>query len=482
MALLRLLGIAALCAAGCTRANPDYCNEQQPCAGDRVCDLAGVQGKTNACVAPLCEPGEVIECRVTEASVCADNQLEATVEQCEFGCTPAIGCVPCPAGGKACRAKNDSFEVAVCAGDGSVIDQRECVLGCADDEVCMDIDPANDLAMDLDFIDDNLTAVGDLALEDGAVIDGVAGTITDARGQPVEGFSVRQRQQSDNAPDMTVFRVRSLSIAGEVTVVGADVVAFAAIGDIVIDGTLIVRSGAIDEGENCVGVLGGTAPPDAGGSGGGGYRNDGGGGGSGGNAPGSQGGQSFGSSSLEPLSGGCSGGGALGGAGGGGLQLSSRTRVLVNAGAGINAGGQGGDTPAAIAGNLQPVGGGGSGGGLLLEAPIVMVDATGFVAANGGGGGCATRAMSVAGANGGLSEQQAPGADCSGNSNAADGGDGGSRSAAADSGQSQPNSGIEDAGGGGGGSIGRIRVNTVLVSPGDIRFSPDPSLSSLDTR
>lgn len=476
----RLLAIAALTATlGCTRANPDYCDPQQPCDGDRVCDLGGINGKTNACVTPLCEPGEVLECRADEAETCVDNQLETAVERCEFGCTEAIGCMPCPPGGKTCRPDGDTFEVAVCAEDGSVVDRRECVLGCADDQVCTDVAPSNELELDLDFIDNNLEAVADLVLESGSVIDS-SGMIRDSAGAPIEGFSFRQRTPG-GAPTMTVFRVRSLEIKGDVSVIGAEVVGIAAIGEIRIDGVVTVRAGSLaDPINDCVGDDGNELAPDSSGSGGGGFATMGGnGGGVFGIDPGA-GGVDFGSRSLVPLFGGCAGGGEMGGTGGGGLQLVSRSRISFGPSAAINAGGLGGTTPVS-AGDLASAGGGGSGGGVLLEAPIVEIHATAFIAANGGAGGCVERGNSAAGADGQLTVQQAQGGDCA-VANSGSGGDGGSRTSGGENGTAGPTSGTADAGGGGGGSVGRVRVNTVLDSPQDAPFSPEPDFGMLDTR
>lgn len=470
-----------LWAVGCTRPNPDYCDTDHPCAGDRVCDLTGVLGSRNACVSPVCSPGEVVACDGQRAETCAANQLGTVTEECEFGCTDS-GCMPCPPGGKTCREHEpEVYEVAVCAEDGSVIDRRDCVLGCADAERCIDIAPSNDLGADLDFIDENLVDVADLTLADGYTVHS-DGTITDAAGQPVEVVSSRERTPGGGAP-MRVFRVRSLAITGEVVLAGPDVIAFAAIGDISIDGVLIARAGATADPSNaCVGEEGTAATLDGSGSGGGGFASTGGAGGGAGGLDGGDGGQSFGNATLIPLLGGCAGGGPMGGSGGGGVQLVSRSRILVGPGAGINAGGLGGGAAVSL-GGATPPGGGGSGGAVLLEAPVIDIAETGFIAANGGGGGCSAPMVSAPGGDGALSDAQAPGGDCM-RSNSGRGGAGGSKAGSREDGQTGTDveGGVADGGGGGGGSFGRIRVNTVLGAPSSSRFSPDAETGTLDTR
>ena len=480
MGLIRcsLLCVGLLLTGGCTRANPDYCDADSPCAGEQVCDLEGVLGNRNACVPPVCAPGEVLSCDGEEAEVCTDDRLGTAVETCEFGCNDD-GCAPCPAGGRACRELEPGVsEVAVCAGDGSVIDQRECVLGCFDDQRCTDVDPSNDLELDLDMIDRELAAIGDLILEDGYTVHS-DGTITDGADQQVPVASFQLRPQA-GGPMMTVFHARSIEITGEVLLTGPDVIAFVAIGDITIDGTLIVRSGGlVDPINGCVGDAGTASGLDASGSGGGGYESSGGNGGDADTLAGGPGGQSVAATSaLIPLKAGCAGGGEMGGDGGGGLQLVSRSRIVVTADAGINAGGAGGSAPVGPA--VSPAGGGGSGGGVLLEAPVIDIAESGFVAANGGGGACVAPSEVKPGADGLLAATQAPGGNCLVN-NSGRGGAGGAKAGLREDGQDQPGGSV-DAGGGGGGSVGRIRVNSVLGAPSSSRFSPDPALGTLDTR
>lgn len=469
--------LSGLILVSCTRANPDFCDAEQPCAGDRVCDLAGVLGSRNACVTPICAPGEVLSCDGTRAEQCADNLLETNVADCEFGCNDA-GCLPCPAGGRACREVEPGLsEVAVCGEDGSVLDRRDCVLGCVDSERCTDIVPSNDLDNDLGFIDGNLEDIVDLELGDGFTVHS-DGTITDADDQPITAPSSRERMPGIG-PTMRVFRVRELSVTGEVALTGPDVIAFVANGDIRINGLLVVRSGSLSDAANdCVGEPGTQLSEDAGGGGGGGFESNGGRGGDVGGIGGGNGGQSFGNSTLIPLFGGCAGGGDMGGRGGGGLQLVSRSRIVLEPGAGINAGGRGGSAPVSV--GVIPPGGGGSGGGVLLEAPVIDVAETAFVAANGGGGGCTGLSVSQSGADGELGAAQALGGDCA-SSNFGLGGDGGSKADNRDNGQDRPSSASDDSGGGGGGSVGRIRVNSILGVPSSSRFSPDPSVGTLDS-
>jgi hypothetical protein len=180
--------------------------------------------------------------------------------------------------------------------------------------------------------------------------------------------------------------------------------------------------------------------------------------------------------SLQPLRGGGGGGagsfddsGGGGGGGGGALQITSLTRIVLDAPAssmflGIFANGAGGG--GAIDGGG---GGGGAGGAILLEAPEITADAV-YVVANGGGGGGGGIAgtENLDGENGTQN-----GAVAAGGLGDFDGGSGGT-------GMSSPGNG-EGGGlntGGGGGSVGIIRVH---VAPGRFSrasavFSPEPQI------
>jgi hypothetical protein len=181
--------------------------------------------------------------------------------------------------------------------------------------------------------------------------------------------------------------------------------------------------------------------------------------------------------SLQPLRGGGGGGagsfddsGGSGGGGGGAVQITSLTRIVLDAPAsslflGIFANGAGGAGATDGGG-----GGGGAGGAILLEAPEITADAV-YVVANGGagGGGGIAGTENVNGADGTRDGDVAAGGDGD-----FDGGDGGT-------GMSSPGNG-EGGGlntGGGGGSVGIIRVH---VTPGQFSrasavFSPEPQVS-----
>ena len=215
------------------------------------------------------------------------------------------------------------------------------------------------------------------------------------------------------------------------------------------------------------------------GGGGGGFATDGASGGTAGSAVGGAGGSlELGSCpgvSLQPLRGGGGGGagsfddsGGVGGGGGGALQITSLTRIVLDAPAsslflGIFANGAGGG--GAIDGGG---GGGGAGGAILLEAPEITADAV-YVVANGGGGG------------GGIAgTEHLNGADGPRNGDVAVGGAGDFNGGNGGTGMSSPGNG-EGGGyntGGGGGSVGIIRVH---VAPGRFSrasavFSPEPQV------
>jgi hypothetical protein len=177
---------------------------------------------------------------------------------------------------------------------------------------------------------------------------------------------------------------------------------------------------------------------------------------------------------LQPLRGGGGGGsgagdasGGSGGGGGGAVQITSFTRILLDAPAssmflGIFASGAGGG--GALDGGG---GGGGAGGAILLEAPEVTVDAM-FVVANGGGGG----AGGIAGT------ENLDGDNGLRNGEAAAGGAGDFAGGAGGTGTAPAGAGVGGGynTGGGGGSVGIIRVHA--ASGGFSRegavFSPEP--------
>ncbi len=249
-----------------------------------------------------------------------------------------------------------------------------------------------------------------------------------------------------NAPAICAFYAGSFDIS-DAAVTGANVLAFAAVGDIAIRGTIDAAAkqrvqgnlnagpGAVATGD-CVGVQSAGA-----------MRN---GGGGGGNA--TAGGDGYNSASVPfasagglaqqnftPVFGGCAG--AITTAGGGGaLQLDSLSGVHIAGSALLAFGGQGGDSVG---------GGGGAGGTIIIEAPAVEI--AGRIAANGGGGGA--NGSCTDGGNGAHATNDATAA-AGGVCNGATGGAGGTATAPADRGHNG------FSGAGGGGSVGRILIRT----------------------
>jgi hypothetical protein len=263
---------------------------------------------------------------------------------------------------------------------------------------------------------------------------------------------------------ISMWRFRSVTITGTITLIGRRPVAIVAHGPISIAGVIVATGpcptilpgpggfeGGSNEGEAgdapaTTPLAGGRgAPSNASGGGGGGHGSL---GGAGLNAAG---GTAFGDPAIV-LVGGAGGGAGFnggnygrGGGGGGALQIISNTKIEIAGG--INAGGCGGK---AGTGNSDSGGGGGAGGAILLEAPSVIV--TGILAANGGGGGGGGGGGATIGANGSLGTMPAPAG--AGNNAGEQGG------AGAATGQAAGSGGNAGTPGGGGGGMGRIRINT----------------------
>lgn len=288
---------------------------------------------------------------------------------------------------------------------------------------------------------------------------------------------------------IAMFRFKSLTVGGTITLIGARPIALVADGAVTIKGIVDARGlcssfvagpGGFNGGSTA--GADGNAPVTTNGGGSGAASDSGGGGGAhasaGGSAEDASGGMPYGDPTIMTLVGGAGGGAGGGGAnfgrgggGGGALQIVSNTEISIADG-GINAGGCGGK---AGAGNNDSGGGGGAGGTILLEAPSVTV--TGTLAANGGGGGGGGGNMAKPGDNGALGTTAAGGG--SGDSPDEGGGDGAATGKEAGSGGDGSNPG------GGGGGIGRIRINTrngtgatltsATLSPGpsdpEMRFS-----------
>lgn len=275
----------------------------------------------------------------------------------------------------------------------------------------------------------------------------------------------------DDGGDACVFRFESLTIAAtsSVRAVGFLPVILISEGPLTLLGELSADStrggsplmGAGDGTGGTAGTGGVRASLSGSGGGGGGFGTAGGRGGDvwSGSGAGGLGGGATPMPTLEPLVGGGIGGaggtsamsGPRGGRAGGGIQLSSRTRVVIQGYLGAaGSGGDGGD------GSGGGGGGGGSGGGLLIEAPEVVLsgDTRINVAGGGGGSGPCVAGSSTAGQDG-AEEEGAPagGTVCSFMSGGAGGAGAGGTSAAGP--------GSRGSGGGGGAGVVRFRARTL---------------------
>jgi hypothetical protein len=285
-------------------------------------------------------------------------------------------------------------------------------------------------------------------------------------------------KQNANGVTILVYYVKSFKLEPNavLSVTGFNPVAIVSLGDIDIEGQLLVNGQSSNPGAGgCEGVLqvdgcGGTSNTGGGqagsigngtyqGGSGGGYCGAGGAGGAFGGASALPGGIAWGTASLIPFAGGASGGGAnddTGGGGGGALQLVARTSITIGSGGFINAGGGGGG---ALEADWFPGAGGGSGGAILLEAPSVTV--AGALGANGGGGGAGDDTTGNQGADATPTSTPAAGGSASGTVAGGSGGAGSTAAGGAGEGSATP-MGSENNGsaGGGGGGAGRIRINT----------------------
>jgi hypothetical protein len=329
------------------------------------------------------------------------------VVACDEICVQSLGGCTCEPKVTRCEGS----QLRQCSADG-MLSVSTCALGCAaDGDRCVDVDPSNGLAPFLDMADEG----PDLVIPDDASIASVSGEIK--VGSNVIAAPSALVKGAAGGVDIRVFWVRSLRV-GNVLATGGPGVAFVSAGEVVFDGHLRVRAGGgFPMGSGSTGQCEGE--DDCAGSGGGGFGSAGGRGGDSASNTGAQGGGVSGSVEIEPLRGGANGG--LGddrctsavcspckGLGGGAIQIVSRSKVSIAAGA-VDAGGQGSSPdPLPIDRNVLACGGG-SGGGILLEAPRIEVGFGAAVVANGGGGagGC-----SIQGEDGRLSDQRAPGGLC----------------------------------------------------------------------
>lgn len=369
-----------------------------------------------------------------------------------------------------------------------------CGWGCVGDPTahCAHVVPSGSGGVETDGVtpaDVDGAGLLDVPIGDGVTFDSDNGRIgTPAMANMHHGATTGIENGIDfqNRGPISMWRFKSLTITGTVTLVGKRPIALVADGDITIDGIVDARglcSGFIagpgggnggsaesEPGFPPLGYMtgGGSGAAADSGGGGGGYGSN------GGNGEDAAGGTRFGNPEITLLVGGAGGGAGggggnygRGGGGGGALQIVSNTRIVIKTG-GINAGGCGGKPGT---GTADSGGGGGAGGTILLEAPIITINGT--LAANGGGGGGGGGATAGTGSNGALGTTPAPGGQGPTNEmgDPQFGGSGGARNAAAQDGADGSNPG------GGGGAVGRIRINTrngggaeltnATLSPGD---------------
>jgi hypothetical protein len=440
------LVLAAL--AGCTtQRNPRYC-------GDGVCidpaypfcDVDGMFGDLQQqCVAVDCAPDAFVACRGDDELRCNATGTSYDVTRCELGCDAAGGCRLCEPNQTACT----NGKVSTCDAAGNVVSSEACPLGCfADQPRCRELAPSNTLGAYLDMV----PSPPDLVLTN-AVIETRTGLVLEGTTHvAVPSFSV---PASGNGVPLRVFVVSSLRLNGATvrlddgdtrSAAGA-ALAIVARRELSISGTITVepRAGSAVAGCGPVGPGGsfddGNGRIVSSGGGGGGNATNGANGGDVTNrAAGGAKGPAAGSPELEPLGGGCSGGfsNSIGpgsyATGGGAIQLSSRTRVAIDAT--IDVRGAVGQV------DSFDVGGGGAGGSILLEAPEVSLGERTKLLATGGGGAqaCTTPSMTCGA-----------------------GGFGATTTSPATPGMDVPYTtaaNIYIASGGGGGGMGRIRINT----------------------
>jgi hypothetical protein len=456
-----LLVLAAACS---TEHNPLDCSDGMCGDPDHpFCDVNGdLGGIKHECIAPMCTPSAFGECRDDTEVRCNATGDDYDLTPCANGCDMALGgCRACAPGETVCA----NGTVQSCDDTGAVTTTQACPLGCFEDQPrCRDIDPSNGLATYLDMV----ANPPDLIIPDeasGASI-GSDGTIT--YGPSNTMLEIPSFLASSGGQPLRVFVANRVEIDELTFFDGPAPIAIVATGDIVINADIQVSAGASADAA-CVGHDGTleerTSPSIQNlvtASGGGGFATPGGHGGGpdDGFGSGVAGGGTIGTPELVPLHGGCRSGIFDGddsyiGAGGGALQLSSRTKIDIEAKLDAN----GGDGFTGQDDSASGITGGGSGGGILLEAPIVIIGANGRLLAKGGGGCTAGTPVSE-------TDDALPnlGVVCSaGLQHCGNAGNGAASGIAAQDGQSptwQSTPAGNYVGGGGGGGLGRIRINT----------------------
>jgi hypothetical protein len=269
-----------------------------------------------------------------------------------------------------------------------------------------------------------------------------------------------------------VIYASDLTVTSTVRASGARPLVLAATGNITIDGTLDVSSGAMigtgaaADDPTCTTTR--AAGTSSGGGAGGSFRGKGGDGGTGTVSPGAA--ALAGDSVALPavLRGGCPGSASFSSsASGGAVRVVASISLIVTATGRVLANGAGGRYA-----GFQGIGGGAgaSGGMIQLVAPSVAIH--GVVAANGGGGseGADMTAGGAAGIDGGPSSDRAPGG-AGMSPGGGDGGAGGAGATLTGANGASPTA-ATSGGGGGGGGVGYIAINADAVDTGGSTISP----------
>lgn len=407
---------------------------------------------------------------------------------CTFKREGAQGDADIPVDASACLDTSASCASSTVLRECKVVGQlpvdTECGWDCSGDSGahCGLLQPATAPLREMDLRPDAALQVRTATLLAGVTgeINSETGAITDLRAAMIgidNGIAFEVRGVSGR--NIGVFRLGGLTLEGTWRVTGDNAIAIASLGDVVLRGSLDLRSDCDDVKAGPGGYNGAPAASDASGpgggrggdvdnsdtsgGGGGGYGAAGGNGGRNRPGPAPAGGMPAGTDAIMMLAGGGGGGGGggsggAGGGGGGAIHIAANGKVSIlamGADSGINAGGCGGQ------GGDEAGGGGGAGGTILIEAPVVELDGT-ILAVNGGGGGGGNNVSAAGdGAPGGWGTGRAAGG-MRGNNNdgvGSQGGAAGNRTGANGQDQGGPPGQTGHAGGGGGG-VGRIRINT----------------------
>ncbi|NPD29561.1 putative metal-binding motif-containing protein [Corallococcus exiguus] len=529
----RCVGVGAL--ALCGGGTPKCTQAEGQCQATVTCEAStGACIEGNVQVGAACDPGSPC---VTDARCTADKQCVGNVKTCTTPlnpqCQESTGiCNPtngsCTYASKpvttSCMDGDVCHDPGLCDGNGTCIGKdtpcppRECntVAGCTANNSCIYAgDPAQ---LNLPCSEDDSGAprvctstgqcavfpytpsnfnpntipggdIGELRTTGAVVFD------TDNRswtpvvnGPDTFAFTIKTLPQSGGAPEILIIPVRTLSLGGELRIVGTRPVILAVYGDATLNHDILASGRIVNDApvpgaggnQACTasqGKFGVYSGGQGGGGGGAGGATAGGNGGRGYNANATRGDSGvLQASTLMPLLGGCAGGNGggtgsasagLGGAGGGAIQLSvARKLTVVKALSVSGGGGLGGkandSTPAAAGG-----GGGGSGGRIVLEAFQVNLSADARLTANGGGGGegggtgTGSAYNGVSGASGSERTSIAASGGTGGNVTGGDGGAGGALGSPSTGENGTTILSANGGGGGGGGAAGSIHLRSV---------------------